>query len=89
MEWRNLIKVIDEMLEVIPEDRKKLRGALEYIKTKTYYKPPELWGMFWINLQLEIEKELDFKYYDLSEKSEFEDWQKKMLNIYLGEEKFK
>jgi len=83
---RNLVEVIDQMLEKIPpkhdfgevEEEIELRGSLEAFKNTAYYTAPEVMSDLWIL----VAKRLS---YCLGDELQTYGWKREVQEIWMGE----
>jgi hypothetical protein len=72
---RNLVDVIDQMIAVIPETEKQLRGRLESLKTTCVYSSPEQDSARWSHCAEILMGEIG---------EPVTEWQKKVAEIFSG-----
>jgi len=81
---RDILKVVNSIIEVIPEDENRgtLLQKLNYIKDTAPYTPPEAMDTMWGRLSVAVNKVLPL------EEESFVVWEKKMVNILIDEHRF-
>ncbi len=82
---RNYVCVIDQILALIPRTRirDELRRALESLKKQYRFTAPEVRGQLWADTQDVLHK---FLAADLRASTSPEEWQRKTVHIFNGEE---
>lgn len=77
---RKLDEVIDQIMEIIPVSEEHLRAGLEDIKDSYNYAPPENHSLWWIEAAMTLQDSFP------KNDSDFQDWHKKVISIWMGEE---
>lgn len=76
---RELCKVIDEMLEVIPVSEDVLRSSLEAHRASAIYTAPESMGDRWGGVLQTLAGKMP------REEQDFSEWHKQVLEIWRGD----
>jgi hypothetical protein len=76
---RNLVTVIDQMLNVIPTENTSFIIALTSRRSSAEYSAPELMGLRWRSVSETLEDHIP------QDATIWTDWQKEVVKIWMGE----
>lgn len=75
---RNLVEVIDQMLEKIPESENSFLSSLEAIRTSTLFSAPETIRIRWKEVSINLAEFME-------DKLQTEGWKREVQEIWMGE----
>ena len=76
---RDLVSVIDSLIEVVPEDSKELRNELNKRRDSVMCAAPELMSMWWTEVYNDLFEHCYFQYME-----DYKDWHINVWSIFTG-----